>query len=169
MGKGGLISAVKRGTAGMRSGYSEARTDRLREAAPKAKQASRFGVAGIALTLLLLGGLAVGAVAIAAPHVFRVRGVQAPVNVTIRAGVLTPNVLRVQNLGQTYLPNVVVSASRPSTGQREARRIESIAPGQVIELGGLEWNWIVRNGDVVEVRADGYLPVVFTSGQMAGQ
>jgi hypothetical protein len=75
----------------------------------------------------------------------------------------------VQNLSQSHIPNVVVSADRPSTGETEARRIESLAPGEILELGGLEWDWVVHDGDTVTVKADGYLPIVFTSNQISGQ
>lgn len=168
-GKGGLVNAIQRGAAGMREGYSEAHRDRVREEQAKKKTGSKTGIVGVLVTLVLLGGVAVGIIAVAAPQVLRVRGVQTPVNVTLREGFLTANVLRIQNLSQNYLPNVVVSASRPSTGAHEARRIESLAPGQVFELGGLEWNWVVHNGDTVTVKADGFLPIVFTSDQMGGR
>jgi hypothetical protein len=133
------------------------------------KSGAKLGIVGAVVAIVLLGGVVVGLVALAAPQVLRVRGVQTPVNVTIREGFLTANVLRVQNLSQSHLPNVVVSANRPSTGENDARRIESLAPGEVFELGGLEWNWVVHDGDTVTVKADGYLPMVFTSNQMAGR
>ena len=165
--RGGLFNAIRRGASGMKEGYAEAYADRVRAEQGKPRTGSKIGIGGVLIALVLCGGVFVGVVAFVAPQVFRVRGVQTPVNVTLREGFLTANVLRVQNLGQTYLPNVVVAAKRPSTGQQESRRIESIAPGQIFELGGLEWNWVVHDGDTVTVKADGFLPVVFTSDQMA--
>jgi hypothetical protein len=133
------------------------------------KSGATLAIVGALFAFVLLGGVVLGLMALAAPQFFRVRGVQTPVNVTMREGFFTANVLRVQNLSQSHIPNVVVSADRPSTGETEARRIESLAPGEILELGGLEWDWVVHDGDTVTVKADGYLPIVFTSNQISGQ
>lgn len=169
MAKGSLLNAIKRGVAGMRKGYSEAHVERVREEQSKKKPSGKSEILGVLVRLIILIGVVVIVVAVVAPQVFRVRGVQTPVNVTLREGILTANVLRIQNLSRDHLPNVNVTALRPSTGEREAKWIESLAPGQIIELGGLQWNWVVRNGDTVTVDADGFLPMVFTSDQMIGR
>lgn len=168
--KGGLLNGLSRGIAGAWSGYLEARADRIREENARPRSSSTFRSIGCIIGVLLLGfTVAIIALAIVAPQVFRVRGVQTPVTVTLRSGVLTANVVRVQNLSQEYLANVVVSANRPRTRQAEARRLGTLAPGQLFELGGLEWNWVVSSGDTVTVKADGYLPIVFSSDQLGGR
>lgn len=168
--KGGLLNAFLRGAAGMKAGYLEVRRERLKEERANKKPKSAVRTLGYLFVLLLACGVAaIVYVVVAAPQVLRVRGVQAPVNVTLRDGFLTANVVQVQNLSREHLPNVVVTASRPSTRKAEARRIGTLAPGQLVELGGLEWNWVIHDGDTVTVKADGYLPIVFSSDQMVGR
>lgn len=166
-GRGGLIAGLRRGFKGMKSGYVSGQRERLNEETEAAKRPrSKTSLAARILGVLLLVGVVAGVIAYKAPQLFRVRGVQTPVTVTLRPGVLSANVVQVQNLSHDHLANVVVTASRPGTSQSEARRLGTLAPGKVIELGGLEWNWVVRNGDSISVKADGYLPVVFSSDQL---
>lgn len=132
----------------------------------KRSRAAYWWLAGGAALLLLSAGVTLVLTLVVAPELLRVPGVQTPVHLTVRQGVLTPNVLRVQSLSRDALKNVVVTARRPSTGDQESRRFVSVNPGQLVELGGLEWNWIIVDGDSVTIDADGFLPVVFTSSQL---
>ncbi|MCI0366701.1 MAG: hypothetical protein L0219_22790 [Phycisphaerales bacterium] len=161
---GGLWSGIRRGWWGMRQGYKQGHAARLEDERVRPPRRLTW-----AATVALLAILAVGILIYAAPQVFRLRGIQTPVNVTLRSGVLTANVVRVQNLSRDHIANVVVTARRPNSSQAESRRLGTLAPGQVMELGGLEWDWVVRAGDTVTVNADGFLPVVFSSDQMVGR
>lgn len=124
---------------------------------PKPKVRTRDVVA----VVVVLAVVAAGTLALLAPQVFRVRGVQAPVNVTIREGLLSPYVVQVQNLSRDHLAEVVVTASRGLGGPSQSGRLPSMAPGQVVELGALEWNWQYQPGDTITVAASGYVPIVF--------
>lgn len=118
-------------------------------------------VRGVLAALIVLVIVCGAVVAFAAPQLFRIRGVQAPVNVTVRHGVLSPYVIRVQNLSRDHLAEVIVTASREMRTPSQSGRIPSIAPGAVVELGALEWNWQYQPGDTITVTASGYLPIVF--------
>lgn len=144
----------------------DAATPNHQKPVAKSSHAVFWWLAGVAAVFLLSAGVAVGLTLVVAPELLRVPGVQTPVNLTVRQGVLTPNVLRIQSLSRDPLKNVVVTARRPSTGDQESRRFASVSPGQLVELGGLEWNWIIVDGDSVTVDADGFVPVVFTSSQL---
>jgi heme/copper-type cytochrome/quinol oxidase subunit 2 len=129
----------------------------MAEAKPRKVRRTR-NVLAVLIVLLIGAGVVV---AFVAPQVFRVRGVQAPVNVTIREGMLSAYVIQVQNLSRDHLAEVVVTASREMRSQSQSGRIPSMAPGAVVELGALEWNWQYQPGDTITVTASGYLPIVF--------
>jgi len=124
--------------------------------APVAKR----GVGCLGGTVLILIALLL-VVALFFPQIIRARGVQAPVAISVREGVLTATVLQVQNVSHDYLPNVTVYVMR--SGQQGGYvGLGTLAPGQMRELGGLEWNWTLKNDDLITVTAEGFLPKLQT-------
>lgn len=102
-----------------------------------------------------------------APQWLRLRGVQTPVSVTVRSSVVgAGSVVQVKNESEKSLQNVVVTAINPSTNQQSRYKIEALDAGETREIGGLEWSWDFKPGHRIEVDADGYLPIVFSSAQL---
>jgi hypothetical protein len=97
----------------------------------------------------------------------RVPVVQVPVTAHVRPSWLVGNVLMLMNKSDKVLTGVRVSARNPGANSSQSVTVGQIQPGEVKEIGTLDWGWVVEKNESVTVSADGFaLPIVFTSEQL---
>ncbi len=157
-----IARAILQGLRGMRDGYVSARQARLEQVGHR-KGAKAASVARRALVVALVAG---GVILFAAPQLIRVQGLQPPIRLSARKGVLTPFVLQVKNDSDRYLTGVKITCKNLRRGDDASFDIDHLNPRAVVELGGLEWNWAVGAGDSYTVSCEGYLPIVFNASQL---
>ena len=76
------------------------------------------------------------------------------------------NVVQVTNTSNKGLRGVQVTASNSAADQTASYVTGDLAAGRTAEVGWLEWNWVVEPGETVTVKANGYLPIAFSSDQL---
>ncbi|MCY2928027.1 MAG: hypothetical protein NTV86_00755 [Planctomycetota bacterium] len=80
-----------------------------------------------------------------------------PVKITTRNSIVgAGRVLQILNASQRTILHLTVRIEAPN-GQSAARTIDKLDPGEMVELGWLEWNWLTERGETVTVSADGFL------------
>jgi hypothetical protein len=121
------------------------------------------GKVGFIIAIIIIGFLVL---LFLKPETFRT-GVQVPVSVTVRGSVVgIGNVVQVRNTSDKTLTGVVVAGRNPGVNQSATYKINSLGPGQVAEVGWMEWSWRVAPDETITVVADNYLPIVFSSEQL---
>jgi hypothetical protein len=100
------------------------------------------------------------------PHLFRVPGIQVPVAANVSSSFLIGNVLRIQNNSREPLTDVVVRVRSPQTNGQQGIRVGNIAPGEVKEVGTIDWGWVIEKGESITISSGDYLPIVFTAEQL---
>ena len=119
------------------------------------------------LCILALVALVVAAVWVIRPELFRIRGVQTPVSVTVHDTLFgLSEVLRIENVSEKPLEKVVVTAIKPETNEHARYEIESLDPGESEDVSRSDLGWKLEPGHRIEVDAKGYAPIVFTSKQL---
>src|SRR5262249_12044419 len=116
----------------------------------------------------IIGILVIGFIALLffKPEAFRTSA-QVPVSVTVRnSRVGIGNVVQVQNTSDKGLTGVVVTGRNAGLNQVISYKIGSLGPGQVAEVGWMEWRWTVAPSETITVTANEYLPIVFSSEQL---
>jgi len=97
----------------------------------------------------------------------RVPVVQVPVAARVEPSFLFGNVLRLMNNSNKALTGVRVSARNPGSNANLSVNVGQIQPGEIKEIGTLDWGWVVEKGETVTVSADGFpLPIVFSAEQL---
>jgi len=92
---------------------------------------------------------------------------QVPVSMSIRKSMVgIGNVVQVRNTSTQVLRGVVVTGRNAGTNSSATYRIGTLTPGQLVEVGWMEWNWRVDPGETVTVSADGFLSIVFSADQL---
>lgn len=134
----------------------------MRVASPKRKGEGNGGCGWV----IFIGVLILGAVILFRPETFRTRA-QVPVSVTVRESLVgIRNVVQIRNTSDKTLTGVVVTGRNSAKNQTATYKIASIRPGELAEVGWMEWSWTVAPGETITVSADGFLPIVFSSEQL---
>ena len=77
------------------------------------------------------------------------------------------NVLMLINTSDKVLTGVKVAARNPGANANLSVNVGQIQPGEMKEIGTLDWGWVVEKGETVTVSADGFpLPIVFSAEQL---
>jgi hypothetical protein len=121
------------------------------------------GKGGVIIAIVVIGFVAL---LFFKPEIFRT-GVQAPVSVSLRDSLVgIGNVVQVRNTSDKTLTGVVVTGRNPGKNQSTTYKIGNLGPGQLAEVGWMEWSWTVARGETITVTANNYLPIVFSSEQL---
>lgn len=119
------------------------------------------------IVIMILALVGVGTVVFLKPELFRIHGIQVPVIVTIRPSVVgVGKVLQVTNTSDKIISSVIISAKNSTADQSASYELASLQPGQVQDLGWMEWQWKLKPGDIITVKANGFLPIVFNTKQL---
>jgi hypothetical protein len=93
--------------------------------------------------------------------------IQTPVSVNVRESLVgLGNVVQVKNISDHLLFGVIVTGKNSAKNQSATYRVGNLAPGDIAEIGWMEWSWTVEPGEQITVSADGYLLIVFSAEQL---